>query len=177
MGDLADLGIDRGMNWDNKYGPQEQFDIVKEIVKLLNVVAWTDGNHCNRIWNKVGIDPFRELFGMPQSNELSMGGRTMCFNHGVSAAQDPFREHQRYIKWRNADIYCLGHNHMLAKQSYMRDGKIVHLCRTGSFLRPVKYTITAGFDPKIRGWIEYDLKENFVHLKAINEKTGGIFEI
>lgn len=177
MGDLADLGVDRGFNWDNNFGPQEQFDIVKEIVSPLDTKAFTIGNHENRIWNKVGMQPFVELFGMQPSNELTLDGRKMYFNHGVSAAQDPFREHQRYIKWTNADIYCLGHNHMLGKISFMRDGKLVHLCRTGSFLRPAKYTIMAGYDPKIRGWIEYDLKANFVHLKAINEDTGEIFEI
>ena len=177
MGDICDLGIDRGMNWDNKFGPEEQLDIAREIFQPLDIRAWCEGNHCNRIWNKVGIDPFKEMLGKPSSNELTLGGRKLFFNHGISAAQDPFREHQRYIKWKNASIYCLGHSHVLGKLSYMRDGEIVHLCRTGSLLRPVKYTKIAGYDPKIRGWIEYNTKLNFVHLKAINEDTGEIYEI
>lgn len=177
MGDLCDLGLDRGMSWDNKYGPQTQYDIAKEIFKPLNVRAFTIGNHENRIWTKVGIQPFNELFGMLPSNDLILFGKKIFFNHGVSAAQDPFREHQRYIKWKNADIFCLGHNHVLAKLSYMRDEKRVHLCRTGSFLRPVKYTITAGYDPKIRGWVEYNTGRNIVHLKAVNDETGEVFEI
>lgn len=177
MGDLCDLGLDRGMNWDNKYGPQEQYDIAKEIFKPLDVRAYTTGNHETRIWNKVGIQPFKELFDMIPSNDLTLYGKKMYFNHGVTAAQDPFREHQRYIKWVNADIFCLGHNHVLAKLSYMRDKKRVHLCRTGSFLRPVKYTITAGYDPKIRGWVEYNTEKNIVYLKAINDETGEVFDI
>ena len=177
MGDICDLGLDRGMGFDNKFGPQEQYDLAKEIFKPLNVKAYTIGNHENRIWAKVGIQPFKELFNMPPSNELTLSGRKIYFNHGISAAQDAFREHQRYIKWMNSDILCLGHNHLLGKLSYMRDGKITHLCRTGSFLRPVKYTITAGFDPKIRGYIKYDLQRNYVHLMAINDETGEVFEI
>jgi predicted phosphodiesterase len=177
MGDLCDLGLDRGMSWDNKFGPQTQYDIAKEIFKPLDVRAFTIGNHEERIWNKVGIQPFNELFDMKPSNDLIFGDKKLFFNHGVSAAQDPFKEHQRYIKWKNADIFCLGHSHVLAYIPYMYDKKRVYLCRTGSFLRPVKYTKAAGYDPKIRGWIEYNTEENVVHLKAINDETGEVFDI
>jgi predicted phosphodiesterase len=177
MGDLCDLGLDRGMNWDNKLGPQLQVDMADEIFAPLNVVAYTDGNHQNRIFAKVGLTPFVKIFGMDTSNEITINDRRIYFNHGRSAAENYFLEFQKITKWNGADVLALGHSHDLARITFMRENKLQHFIRTGSFLGRPKYVVDAAFAPKIPGWAEYDTINNVVYLKAWNPETGEVFDV
>lgn len=177
MGDLCDLGLDRGMNWDNKLGPQIQIDMAEEIFAPLNVVAYADGNHQNRIFQKVGLTPFVRIFGMRTSNHIAINGREIYFNHGKSAAENMFLEFQKIVKWNGSDVLALGHSHDLARITFMRQNKLQHLVRTGSFLGQPKYVIDAAFAPKIPGWAEYDTEENRVYLKAVDLDTQEVFDI
>jgi predicted phosphodiesterase len=177
MGDLCDLGLDRGMNWDNKLGPQIQVDMAEEIFASLNVVAYTDGNHQNRIFQKVGLTPFVRIFGMKSSNEITINKRSIYFNHGRSAAENFFLEFQKIVKWNGSDVLALGHSHDLARITFLRGDKLQHLVRTGSFLGRPKYVVDAAFAPKITGWAEYSTGENRVYLKAVDLDTEEVFDI
>lgn len=177
LGDLCDLGLDRGMEFDQKYGPQKQIDFVEEIFKPLDVRAFCSANHENRIYEKVGLTPYIRIFGMEPSNTFSLNGRSIYFNHGKSAAENYFLEFQKYVKWCDTDLIALGHSHDLGRITFLRGKKIQHLVRTGSFLGRPKYVIDGGFAPKICGWAEYDTLKNIVHLKAINGDTGEIYGI
>jgi predicted phosphodiesterase len=177
MGDLCDLGLDRGMNWDNKLDPQIQIDMAEEVFAPLNVIAYTDGNHQNRIFAKVGLTPFVKIFGMKASTDITINGRDIHFNHGRSAAENIFLEFQKAVKWNDADVLALGHSHDLARITFMRGKKIQHLVRTGSFLGRSKYVADADFAPKIPGWVEYSTEENRVYLKGWNSETGEVFDI
>lgn len=176
LGDLCDLGLDRGMQWDQKYGPQKQIDFVEEIFSPLDVRAFCSANHENRIYEKAGLTPYIRIFGMEPSNTFSLNGRDIYFNHGKSAAENYFLEFQKYTKWCDTDLIALGHSHDLARVTFQRGKKIQHLVRTGSFLGRPKYVTDAGFAPKICGWAEYDTVRNVVNLKAVTEE-GEVFNI
>jgi hypothetical protein len=154
------------MEFDSKINTQAQIDLVDEIFSPLDVRAYCEGNHCDRVFKKTGLQPYKKIFGMRESHELIFCGRKIYFNHGRSVAQDAFNEHQRYIKWCDHDVIALGHSHVLARISFLRGEKIQHLIRTGGFLGRSKYVENAGFNPLIRGWVEYNADYNFVHLKA-----------
>lgn len=175
LGDLCDLGLDRGMEFDQKYGPQEQLDIVEEIFPPLDVRGYCSANHENRIYQKVGLTPYIKMFGMKPTNTISINNREVFINHGKSAAENYFLEHQKYVKWQDSDVIALGHSHDLGRISFMRGKKIQHLVRTGSFLGRPKYVTDAGFAPKISGWAEYDTVRNIINLKGITEE-GEVFE-
>lgn len=177
LGDLCDLGLDRGMEFDQKYGPQKQIDLVEEVFKPLDVRIYVVGNHENRIFSKVGLTPYVSLFGMPPSNSLEINGREVFINHGRSAAENFFLEFQKYVKYVDADLIALGHSHDLAEITFMRGEKLQHLVRTGSFLGRPKYVVDAGFAPKIPGWAEFDTIRNVVNLKAWNSDTGEVYDI
>ena len=177
LGDLCDLGLDRGMEFDQKYGPQKQVDLVEEIFKPLDIRVYVTGNHENRIFAKVGLTPFISIFGMQPSNTFKINNRKIFINHGKSAAENMFLEFQKYVKYVDADLIGLGHSHDLARITYMRGEKLQHLVRTGSFLGRPRYVVNAGFAPKIPGWAEYNTVTNVVNLKAWNPDTGEVFNI
>ena len=176
MGDLADLGLDRGMNWDNKYGPQEQMDLVEEIFPQLDVRAFCTANHENRIYERVGLTPYIKMFGMKPSTNITINGRDIFFSHGKSAAENYFLEFQKITKWQDADVIALGHSHDLATIAFLRGKKIQHFVRTGSFLGRPKYVTDSAFAPKISGWAEYHTIENIIRLKGITEE-GEVFNL
>ena len=176
IGDLCDLGLDRGMQWDQKYGPQKQIDLIEEIFPPLDIRGFCSANHENRIYEKAGLTPYIRMFGMQPSNQISINGREVYFNHGKSAAENYFLEFQKYVKWCDVDLVALGHSHDLARVTFQRGKKIQHLVRTGSFLGRPKYVLDAGFAPKIRGWAEFDTVRNKVNLKGLTEE-GEVFDL
>ena len=176
LGDACDFGLEKGYNWDNKQGPQEQIEIFTEIAKSLNVIAYCIGNHGHRIFVKTGLNPFISIFGMEPSNTLEYNGRVIYFNHGRSAAQDCFNEHQRYIKWVDSDVIALGHSHALATMCFLRGKKLQHLVRTGGFIWHAQYAIDAGFNPLLRGWAQYNTNRNTIRLKALTDE-GEVFAL
>ena len=175
MGDLIDMGLDRGMEFQNKIKPQEQMDLVKEVCKSLDVRGWCTGNHEQRIFKKTGLNPYIDLFKSKPSHEVKLNGRKIYFNHGKSAAENNFLEHTKYAKWVNADMIALGHSHFLGKITVLKDGKLCHYVRTGSFMGGEDYAVQAGFAPQINGWIEYDLLNNYVHVRSLYQ--GEVKEI
>lgn len=176
LGDICDLGIEKGYQFDQKYGPQEQLDLATELLEPLNVVAYCEGNHCNRIWNKVGLLPYRTMFKLEASHTFQINGKEVRFNHGRSAAENFFLEHQKYVKWCDSSVIALGHSHDLARITFLRGKKLQHLVRTGSFLGRPKYVSDAGFAPKIRGFCKYDAKTDFVRLYGLTEEDE-VFEM
>ena len=177
LGDLCDLGLDRGMEFDQKYGPQMQVDLVNEVFSPLDVRVYVVGNHENRIYTKVGLTPYIDIFGMKPANTLELNGREIFINHGKSAAENFFLEFQKYVKYVDTDLIALGHSHDLARIAFQRGKKIQHLVRTGSFLGRPRYVVNAGFAPKIPGWAEYDTVKNVVNLKAWNQETDEVYDI
>lgn len=167
IGDLVDMGIDRGMEFANRLKPQEQIDLVEEIFHPLDVRGYCLGNHDLRIYKKTGLQPYKQIFKQTPSNTLFYGGRNIYYNHGKSIAENVFNEHGKYVRWVNADLIALGHSHVLARMVVLRDAKIVHYVRTGGFLGGEDYAVQAGYAPLVSGWAEYDAEENKVYLKAL----------
>ena len=177
MGDLIDMGVKKQMIYQNVLNPQEQLDLVEEIIKPLDIRAFVIGNHEDRIFKEVGFNPYISFFGMEPSTSLTINGRVIFFNHGTSAAQDSFGEHMKYSKWVCGDVISLGHSHTLAKKTVLRQGKMTHFVRSGGFLGQDFYVVRAGFQPQLKGYAEYDTINNIVYLRAWNEETGEVFEI
>lgn len=176
-GDLIDAGIDRGMQFNNSYDPQDSLNIVKEIFKPLQIIGYNLGNHELRVFKTAGINVYRHIFDMEEATTIIQNGREIYFSHGKSAAENMFLEFQKIVKWCDSDILCLGHSHDLARITFLRGKKLQTLVRTGSFIKRERYAIAANYAPKVRGWCDYNTRTNFVHLKAISNDTGEIFEI
>jgi predicted phosphodiesterase len=177
LGDLIDAGIDRGMQFNNSYDPQDSVDIVKEIFQPLNIIGYLLGNHEQRVSKTVGIDVYRHIFNMEKATTVTVNDREIYFSHGRSTAENMFLEFQKIVKWCSADLVGMGHSHDLARITFMRGEKIQHLVRTGSFIGREQYAVDNNYAPKIRGWCDFDTVANFVHLKAINDETGEIYDI
>ena len=175
LGDFGNIGIDRGMEFADKLKPQEQIDRLYEITANLDVRAWCIGNHDVRIFKKVGLNPFIRMFGKKPTNDVDIGGRHIFFNHGKSAAENTFLEHSKYARWVKGDVIALGHSHTLARMIVLRNKRITHYVRTGSFLGNEKYAVEAGYCPQMKGWAEYDTEENIIYLKAIY--NGEVIDI
>lgn len=177
MGDLADFGVKKPMLYQNVLKPQEQIDVVTEILKPLDIRAFCIGNHCNRLFKEVGVNIWITVFEMQPSNTIEINGRTIYFNHGSSAASSAFLEYNKYIYSVKGSVIALGHSHLLAKKTILRQGKMTHLVRTGGFLGRDFYVKMAGYAEQLKGWAEYDTANNIVHLMAWNSETEEVFEI
>jgi predicted phosphodiesterase len=177
LGDYVDCGLEKGYNFDNKDHPQEQIDQFRELRKLLDVRGWVLGNHGARIRRATGLNPFIEIFGMPESNEIQINKKKFYINHGKSAAMNHFLEHQNYLKWVDASYVCLGHSHFLGKITYLKGGKLCTLIRTGGFAGSPGYSKTAGYPPQLLGWVEVDTTMDMVYLRALRDLDSEPFEI
>lgn len=177
MGDYVDCGLEKGYNFDNKNHPQDQIDQFRELRKVLDVRGWVLGNHGARIRKATGLNPFIDIFGIPESHEIEINGKRFYINHGKSAAMNHFLEHQGYLKWVDASYVCLGHSHFLGKVTYLKGGELCTLIRTGGFAGSPGYSKTAGFPPQLLGWVEIDTSANIVHLKALKDLDDEPFEI
>lgn len=177
MGDLADFGVKKPMLYQNVLKPQEQIDVISEIFKPLDIRAFCIGNHCNRLFKEVGINIWITVFEMQPSNTIEIGGRIIYFNHGSSSASSAFLEYNKYIYSVKGSVIALGHSHLLAKKTILRQGEMTHLVRTGGFLGRDFYVKMAGYAEQPKGWAEYSIDSNVVHLKAWNDETEEVFEI
>jgi len=163
MGDLIDCGIDRGMQFDNVLKPQEQVNILTEVLKPLDIIGYVNGNHENRFFKQTGINILETILKKKPQHLIEVGGRRIYINHGISAAKNAFLEFDRYPQFITADVYALGHNHELAYRAYIREKELMYFVRTGTFMDMSRYTIERGYAPKIRGWVEYDtVKHNII---------------
>jgi predicted phosphodiesterase len=177
LGDYIDCGVEKGYQYDNKNHPQEQIDQFRELRTVLDVRAWVLGNHGARIVKAVGLNPFIDIFGMPEKHEIEINNRKFYINHGKSAAMNHFLEHQNYVKWVDADYISLGHSHFLGKVTYLKGGRVCTLIRTGGFAGSPNYSQTAGYAPQLLGWCEVDTITGMVHLRALRDLDDEPFEI
>ena len=157
MGDLLDAGLDRGMQYDQKYNVTHQIEKVKGVLEGLDVRTCLIGNHEHRIFRQTGLNIYA-MIGYPELHKLEIGGCSFYVTHGKSGAKNPLTEFTKLFEFVDADIIAIGHNHDLGVWNKMRGGKRCVLCRTGSFLEGATYSIDAAYPPKIKGWIEVDTK-------------------
>lgn len=167
MGDLIDCGIDRGMQYDNVLKPQEQINELTKLLEGLDIIGYVNGNHSNRFYKTVGIDILETILKQKPKNLIEVGGRRIYINHGISAAQNPLAEFEKFVKFVDADVFALGHNHELLYKGLLYDGKLRYFVRTGTFLSSARYTEERGFAPKIRGWVEYDTVKHYITLYGL----------
>jgi predicted phosphodiesterase len=156
LGDLIDCGIDRGMQYDNILKPQEQIDLLTEILEPLDILGYVIGNHEQRFYKATGIDILKTILKKDQSSLIEIDDKRIYISHGVSAAQNPLSEFEKFVKFIDADVYALGHNHELLYKASLYSDKLRYFVRTGTFLSTTRYTEDRGYAPKIKGWVEYD---------------------
>ena len=170
MGDLMDIGLDRGMQFDNKFNPDKQIEEVKKLLKGLDVRSCLVGNHEARIFRYAGINIYK-LLDYPQLHEVTIDGCSFYMSHGKSAARNPLTEFTKFFEYVDADIIALGHSHDLGVWNIWRGGHRVTLCRTGSFLGLASYALENGFAPKIKGWVEVDTESKVATCYALINGT------
>jgi predicted phosphodiesterase len=167
MGDICDFGIDRGMNFDNKYNPQKQIELAKDLFKDLDIRAYVLGNHCNRLNQKVGLNFMKIILDKEPRHEVEIDGCSFYMSHGKSAARNPLTEFTKFYEFVDADIMALGHNHVLGCWNIWRGGRRVVLCRTGSFIGHATYARENGYAPTIKGWISVNTKSKVATCYAL----------
>jgi predicted phosphodiesterase len=177
MGDIGDYGYFKGMQFNQKYHPQEQVNLVEEIFKPLNVVGYRMGNHEARIYEQTGLNPYETIFKLKPTNYFRAGSKLIYFNHGRSTAKNIFLEHSHLAEWVRADVILLGHNHALAKYPYVTgEGKIVYYVRTGCFIGNANYAKDAGLHAPLMGYVTYESEKHLVHTIQVT-KDGKEREI
>ena len=177
MGDIADFGYFKGMQFNQALHPQEQVNEVEGILKGLDVVGYCLGNHEARIYESTGLNPYEPFLHMKPTEFFKIGRKEIYFNHGKSAAQNIFLEHHHLLEWVDADVIALGHNHALASIPYVKsNGKLIHLVRTGAFLGRANYAKRAHLSPHLKGWVEYDSTKHVIH-KYMIDRWGRRAEI
>lgn len=175
VGDMIDSGLDKGMNFENKLNPGEQVLEVKRITDMLDVKAYVLGNHEDRVFKKIGLNPYETFLGKP-NNQTTIDYVKFFLHHGKTAAHDIFKEHEKLILYSSADVYCIGHNHQLAKKDITRDKARITLLRTGSFVEHPSYAVKMGFPPAMPGFCEYDTEKMVARLYLVS-KEGVVEEI
>ena len=171
LGDIADFGIDRGMGFDNKYNPQKQIELAKDLLKDLDIRAYVLGNHCDRLNQKVGLNFMKIILGTEPQHEIEIDGCSFYVSHGKSAARNPLTEFTKFFEFVDADIIALGHNHRLFVVNMVRGGRRVVLCRTGSFIGHATYAKENGYADTIKGWIQVDTKSKVATCYALINGT------
>ena len=176
MGDLIDVGLDRGMQFDNTIQPQEQVRWVKCITDELDVKGYCIGNHDDRIFKATGLNAYESFLGKP-SHRITIDDVKFYFTHGKSSAENPWNEHFKLLRHVDADVIAVAHSHVLGKLDVMRDNGRVTLLRTGSLAKGLRYAIEAHYAPTICGWAEYDCKTRMARLIMVKGKGEEIVEI
>lgn len=155
MGDLIDVGLDRGMQFSQNLNPTTQVNTLKRVLEGLDSRTALIGNHEIRFFRTAGINIYSVL-DLPQKHELSIDGCTFYVTHGKSAARNPLTEFTKLFEFVDADIIGIGHDHSLLAYNIIRGKRRVVLVRTGSFLGYAVYALQNAHAPKIKGWIEVD---------------------
>ena len=180
LGDLIDMGLDRGMNFSNKTHPGAQVMEVERICEIMDIKAYVLGNHERRVFRTAGLNPY-ELFLGKERDYINIDGVNFFIYHGRGNAMDIFAEHRKMMLFQDADVYALGHNHQLAKREHLRGNsqygfKRITLLRTGSFVDFPDYACRGGFAPAMPGWVSYDTKEQKATLYRIF-KSGAVKKV
>ena len=171
VGDLIDIGLDRGMSFSNKVHPDAQVMEVERICELLDIKAYVLGNHERRVFRTAGLNPY-ELFLGKENSFIEIDGVIFYIYHGRGNAMDNFAEHRRAVLFIDADVYAMGHSHRLAKEELLRGNELlgfkrITLLRTGSFVDWPDYAHRGGFPPSMAGFCEYDTKTRTVTLYRV----------
>ena len=169
MGDLIDMGIEKGMQFDQKINSDDQISELKEVVQGLDVKSALIGNHEERIFKHTGINIFKSVFGWSQKHDIVIGSKHFYVTHGGGNAINPWTEFNKLLFFVDADFICMGHNHFLGKMTILRGNKIVNLIRTGSFLNGARYSKDAALPPRLNGWVTVYPEANYVELNALYE--------
>lgn len=175
VGDLADCGLHKGMQFEQTMQPQDQINKVREILEIMDVRAYVIGNHDHRFFREVGINPYYDMLG-ESKHSVVVGNTSFYLFHGRSYAENIFLEHSKLMKFVQADVIAAGHNHALAKQDVLQNGRRVIWLRTGSFVKSATYAVDAGLAPRIAGYVEYDTYRCIARLYMVNE-NGQVSEI
>jgi predicted phosphodiesterase len=171
IGDLIDVGIDRGMQW-NQENVTRQVKYLQEILSKRRVLGYVLGNHEDRIVRLTGLNPYYSFLGEPQSEyELVYKNikanvryendydliRKIVVEHGTRNIQNPLAQLRTFgLIHPEADVVVLGHDHSLG---FWRDGK-QWLVRSGHLQEYPEYARKAILPKKVMGYIKYNLKNN-----------------
>jgi len=158
MGDLMDIGLDRGMAFDQKYNATYQVTGIKKVLEGLDVRTCLIGNHEHRIFTHTGLNIY-DVLGYPEEHDIEIDGLSFYVTHGRSAARNPLTEFNKLFEFVDADVIAIGHDHSLLVYNLIRGKRRVILCRTGSFLHGATYALESAHAPKIKGWIEVDTRK------------------
>lgn len=175
LGDLIDCGIEKGMNFSNKNHPEDQIKEVKRITDILDVRGYVLGNHEQRIFRKIGLNPYIGFLGEPQ-RRIEINNNKFYLYHGKSNAANIFGEHEKLSRFIDVDVLALGHNHRLAVLNVLKEGKKVVWLRCGSFVKNAEYSIEAGYPPTNVGFVLYNTRTHIARLFRVN-KNGRVSEI
>ena len=175
IGDLVDCGLHKGMQFSQTMQPQEQINTVDRILEIMDVKAYVLGNHDLRFFKEVGLNPFYHRLGKPK-REVVVDNTSFYLFHGRSYAENIFLEHSKLMKFIYADVIAAGHNHALAKQDVLQNGRRVVWLRTGSFVKEATYAADAGLAPRIAGYCEYDTYRCIARLFRVSDE-GQVQEI
>lgn len=170
MGDLIDVGINRGMQW-NQDNVTQQIKYLKEILSKRRVLGYVLGNHEDRIVQLTGLNPYYSFLGEPQSEyeipykiikstgyELDYElNRRIVVEHGTRVVQNPLAQLKTFATIHpEADVLALGHDHTVG---FWRDGN-QWLVRTGHLQPYPEYARKAILPKKVMGYIKYTIKTN-----------------
>ena len=175
LGDLIDCGLKKGMNFENEIHPQDQINKAREILEMLDVQGYVNGNHEHRIYSQTGINPWYDLLGKPE-HEAVIDTTSFYLLHGKSHAENSFLEHSKLIGFIDANVIAMGHSHVLAKKDILQNGKRCTWLRTGSMIEKAAYADDAGLPPLIPGYAEYDTKKAIARLFRVTV-DGKVSEI
>ena len=130
----------------------------------------TSGNHDARVHKKTGLDMARMLAkdlgchynknGGYLKTRVGQNEYTWSIFHGHSGGINPFIElERRLVVYDDSDIIVMGNNHQLIHKQVVKkrviDGneerRMVHLIRSGSFMREPEYSREALYSPTVEG--------------------------
>jgi predicted phosphodiesterase len=169
MGDLIDVGINRGMQW-NQDNVTKQIKYLQEILSKRRVLGYVLGNHEDRIVRLTGLNPYYSFLGEPQSEydiptfikfkdakNTIPAIRHIVVEHGTRVVQNPLSQLKTFaLIHPDADVLVLGHDHTVG---FWRDGK-QWLVRSGHLQVYPEYARKAILPKKVMGYIKYNLKNN-----------------
>lgn len=167
IGDLIDVGINRGMQWDQDT-VTKQIRYLKEILSKRRVLGYVLGNHEERIVRMTGLNPYDSFLGEPKSEYTILyhikkfkgirnAERHIVVEHGTKNVQNPLTQLKTFATIHpEADVLVLGHDHTVG---FWRDGR-QWLVRSGH-LQPYPEYARKGIMPKkVMGYIKYSIAKN-----------------
>ena len=151
IGDLTDIGINRGMGWEQD-SSNRQILLMRKVLEPYNILGYVLGNHEYRITIKTGLNPYQAIYGN-ETVEYEVNGHKIAIGHGKSGAQNQALELSRLSQvYPDAKIVALGHTHDLG--IYALPHGVIGV-RTGSLQEYPDYARRAVMIPKTLGCIRF----------------------